>query len=187
MKKLPISVLLVIFMLAFAFSFGCKKGTLSGPVPTPTIQDTALYSFAKRVAERTGNSCRGYCRGIKYTAHGAYPWERIHGAFVPAFTGQFRKCAVLDAPIYKRFRKPDSGKVIDTFPVTGGGGILITSGTGYVWQNSWTNFTKGAWNKRCLTNNPSYTAGGHGPGECKSRRGPDRWLQQLDMEGDDLS
>jgi lysophospholipase L1-like esterase len=146
MKKLPLAVLLIIFTLTFAFSFGCKKNSPSGPVPTPTVQDTALYSFENGSLMGWG-TVAGDITAVSNTSPMAYA-----GTHSLAFSCQLSSMGSGNVQCTTPLFTSVVGKLIvarlwipSDFP-TGGGAIFITSGSAGVWQDEWFNFTKGAWN-----------------------------------------
>jgi lysophospholipase L1-like esterase len=162
MKKLPI--ISIVMFLVITFSFSCKKSS-TGPTPsptaTPTVLDTALYTFENGTLMGWG-TVAGDITAVTNTSPMAY--AGIHSLALSCQLSSADSGNVqCNTPLFTSV----VGKLIVArlwipadFP-TGGGGIFITSGTGYVWQNSWTNFIKGAWNKLMFDpNNPSYTATG---------------------------
>jgi lysophospholipase L1-like esterase len=158
-----------LFLFAFIFfvfifsAVNCKKiNPVSGPSPTATIQDNTLYGFE----DGTTMGFSGVTRDMTAMSNStAKAFVGSHSLAVqcnltstgnniggdvsttsPKFTSVVNK--LITAEIW----------VPSNFP-GGGGAIFMQTGSGWTWQNGWTNFTKGAWNKLLLDPNNILYAG----------------------------
>ncbi len=161
MKKLP--VIVIVMFLVIAFSFSCKKSSTgpSSPTATPTVPDTALYTF-ENGSLMGWTTVNGDIKSVSNSSPKAYAGNHSLALSCQLTSGGSGSGNIqCSTPLFTSV----VGKLLvarvwipSDFPA-GGGGIFITSGSSYVWQNSWTNFTKGVWNTLLFDpNNPSYSA-----------------------------